>query len=92
MEQSRTRRVVWYQQEEWGEVAELNQLEQVMRQPDAVMEPGILVKLQQYVAKGGSPRDVVEMLTDSYVGRPDLHPQKRSPYWRLASKLKVHIA
>lgn len=49
-------------------MAELNQLEQVMRQPDAVMEPGILVKLRQYVAKGGSPRDVVEMLTDSYVG------------------------
>ena len=51
-------------------MAELNQLEQVMRQPDAVMEPGILVKLRQYVAKGGSPRDVVEMLTDSYVGGP----------------------
>lgn len=49
-------------------MAELTQLEQVMRQPDAVMEPAILEKLRQYVAKGGSPRDVVEMLTDSYVG------------------------
>jgi len=51
-------------------VAELNQLEQLLRQPDAVMEPGILEKLRQYVAKGGSPRDVVEMLADNYVGEP----------------------
>ena len=53
---------------EWEEVAELNQLEQFLRQPDAVMEPSILEKLRQYVARGGNPRDVVEMLTDNYVG------------------------
>lgn len=51
-------------------MAELNQLEQLLRQPDAVMEPGILENLRQYVAKGGSPRDVVEMLADNYVGEP----------------------
>ena len=49
-------------------MAELNQLEQFLRQPDAVMEPSILEKLKQYVTKGGNPRDVVEMLTDNYVG------------------------
>lgn len=32
------------------------------------MEPNILEKLRQYVAKGGNPREVVEMLTDNYVG------------------------
>ncbi len=55
--------------QDWQEVAELNQLEQFLRQPDAVMEPSILEKLRQYVAKGGNPRDVVEMLTDNYVGK-----------------------
>ena len=54
--------------QEWDQVTELNQLEQFLRQPDAVMEPNIMEKLRQYVAKGGSPRDVVEMLTDSYLG------------------------
>lgn len=49
-------------------MTELTQLEQFLRQPDAVMEPNIMEKLRQYVAKGGSPRDVVEMLTDSYIG------------------------
>ena len=51
-------------------MAELNQLEQYMRQPDAVMEPTILDKLRQYVSGGGNPRDVVEMLSDNYVGAP----------------------
>jgi hypothetical protein len=60
--------------QEWGEVAELNQLEQLLRQPDAVMEPGILEKLRQYVAKGGSPKDVVEMLADNYVGESSFTP------------------
>ena len=55
--------------QEWDQVTELNQLELFLRQPDAVMEPNIMEKLRQYVAKGGSPRDVVEMLTDSYVGK-----------------------
>ena len=50
-------------------MAELNQLEQFLRQSDAVMEPSILEKLKQYVTKGGNPRDVVEMLTDNYVGK-----------------------
>ena len=54
--------------QEWEEVAELNQLEQFLRQPDAVMEPSIVEKLRQYVAKKGNPKDAVEMLTDNYIG------------------------
>lgn len=49
-------------------MAELNQLEQFLRQPDAVMEPNIMDKLRQYVSDGGNPRDVVEMLSDNYIG------------------------
>jgi len=71
---TRSEWILWHRQAEWGAMEELTQLEEVMRQKDAVMEPGILVKLRQYVAKGGSPRNVVEMLTDNYVGIPLPNP------------------
>lgn len=51
-------------------MAELNQLELLLRQPDAVMEPAVLDRLRAYVGGGGNPRDAVEMLSDNYVGEP----------------------
>lgn len=52
-------------------MAELNQLEQFLRQPDAIMEPNILDVLRRYVSDGGNPATVVEMLSDNYVGASD---------------------
>jgi hypothetical protein len=49
---------------------ELNQLETLMRLPDAIMEPGILAVLRRYVSDGGNPATVVEMLSDNYHGVP----------------------
>ena len=48
--------------------AELSSLEATLRQPDAVLEPGVLAVLRRYVAAGGHPATVVELLADSYVG------------------------
>lgn len=56
------------QKPEGTQVAELNQLEQFLRQPDAIMEPNILDVLRRYVSDGGNPATVVEMLSDNYVG------------------------
>lgn len=47
---------------------ELNQLEDFLRQPDAVMEPNILSVLRRYISDKGRPADAVEMLCDSYAG------------------------
>lgn len=49
----------------------LNELEAQLRQPDAVMEPGIMERLRDYVMANGHPQAAVEHLTDSYVG--ELH-------------------
>ncbi|KAL4427705.1 hypothetical protein ABPG75_001794 [Micractinium tetrahymenae] len=46
----------------------LNELEAQLRQPDAVMEPGIMDRLRDYVMANGHPQAAVEHLTDSYVG------------------------
>ena len=46
----------------------LNELEAYLRQPDAVMEPGIMDRLREYVLANGHPQQAVEHLTDSYVG------------------------
>ncbi|PRW60315.1 Negative elongation factor D [Chlorella sorokiniana] len=46
----------------------LNELEAQLRQPDAVMEPGIMDRLREYVMANGHPQAAVEYLTDSYVG------------------------
>ena len=48
--------------------ADLAQLEATLRQPDAVLEPGVLGVLRRYVAAGGEPPRVVEALADGYVG------------------------
>ncbi len=48
----------------------LNELEAQLRQPDAVMEPGIMDRLRDYVMANGHPQAAVEHLTDSYVGEP----------------------
>ncbi|BDA42837.1 Negative elongation factor D [Coccomyxa sp. Obi] len=50
------------------QVEELNQLEEFLRQPDAVMEPNILSVLRRYISDKGRPADAVEMLCDSYAG------------------------
>ena len=47
---------------------QLNALEAVLRQADAVMEPGIMERLRGYVMANGHPQAAVEHLTDSYVG------------------------
>ena len=59
-------------------MAELNQLEQFLRQPDAIMEPNILDVLRRYVSDGGNPATVVEMLSDNYVGEQSLGPAQTS--------------
>jgi hypothetical protein len=47
---------------------QLNELEAVLRQADAVMEPDIMDRLRQYVVANGHPQAAVEYLTESYVG------------------------
>jgi len=47
---------------------ERDALEEVMRQPDAILEPQILDTLRRYVMRGGKPQTVVELLSDNYVG------------------------
>lgn len=76
-------------------MAELNQLEQFLRQPDAVMEPAILEKLRSYVGGGGNPRDVVEMLSDNYVGEScndhgSFSHQQSCTAWDGASSVRKH--
>lgn len=51
-----------------AQVDQLNQLEDFLRQPDAVMEPNILSVLRRYISDNGKPAEVVEMLSDSYAG------------------------
>lgn len=46
----------------------LGQLEAVFQQKDAITEPEVLDTMKQYVAVGGKPQTVVEMLSESYVG------------------------
>ena len=55
-------------QEATDQVSKLNELEALLRQPDAVMEPDILLRLREYVVAQGNPKQAVEHLTDSYVG------------------------
>lgn len=50
------------------ESQQLSQLEQVFRQPDAVMEPNVFETLCQYVAAHGKPRTAIELLCENYVG------------------------
>lgn len=50
------------------ESQQLSQLEQVFRQPDAVMESNIFETLCQYVAAHGKPRTAIEILCENYVG------------------------
>lgn len=60
-----------------GESQQLSQLEQIFRQPDAVMEPNIFDTLCQYLAAHGKPRTAIELLCENYVGerpRTERHP------------------
>ncbi len=76
-------------------MAELNQLEQFLRQPDAIMEPNILDVLRRYVSDGGNPATVVEMLSDNYVGASDgvreasMHTAHWGCWYTLASAQRV---
>jgi hypothetical protein len=51
-----------------GSGATLAALEAALRQPDAVLEPGVLGVLRRYVSEGGRPATVVELLSENYVG------------------------
>ena len=46
----------------------LNELEKSLRERDAIMEPGILIKLKQYVIVGGKPATAIDMLSENYTG------------------------
>ena len=39
-----------------------------LRQPDAVMEPGVLEVITRYIKASGQPSDAVTFLTEHYVG------------------------
>ena len=45
-----------------------NQCELELRQPDAVMEPGVLEVITRYIKASGQPSDAVTFLTEHYVG------------------------
>lgn len=46
----------------------LRVLEDQLRAPDAIMEPGVLDAVAAYLDAGGQPAQVVESLSDGYVG------------------------
>lgn len=48
--------------------AKRRRLEAELRAPDAIMEPGVLDAVAAYLEAGGQPADVVESLSDGYVG------------------------
>jgi hypothetical protein len=56
------------QEEEQRQQRKLNELEAALRAPDAVMEPGVMDRLREYVMANGHPQAAVEYLTESYVG------------------------
>jgi len=43
-------------------------LEGELRAPDAIMEPGVLDAVAAYLEAGGQPAQVVESLSDGYIG------------------------
>jgi hypothetical protein len=47
---------------------ELSRLEEVLRRPDYVLEPGCLPTIIEYIKAQGQPQTVVEMLSDGFVG------------------------
>ncbi len=47
---------------------ELNALEALLREDDAVMELNILSVLKRYISDRGNPATVVELLSDNYQG------------------------
>lgn len=54
--------------DETGADEKLLECESVMRERDAVMEPGIYQTLQHYVKAGGKPKAAIEHLSESYRG------------------------
>lgn len=46
----------------------LNRVEADLRRKDAIMEPGVMDKLRQYVKAGGQPSTAIEMLSENYKG------------------------
>ena len=48
--------------------AELAALEGRLGAPDAILEPGVMELIRQYVGRGGQPQRVVEQLSDHYQG------------------------
>lgn len=57
----------------------LSELENFMRAPDAIMEPSVMAKINEYLSAGGQPQVAIESLSEHYEGRdmchlPLLHP------------------
>jgi hypothetical protein len=39
-----------------------------MRAPDAIMEPPVLARINEYLAAGGQPQVAIESLSEHYTG------------------------
>lgn len=47
----------------------LSRFEEVLRRPDYILEPGCWATIVEYIKAGGKPEQLVESLSDSYVGQ-----------------------
>lgn len=56
---------------EW-ESDPLSSIEAILRKPDAVLEPTVLDDIVKAIASGGKPEQLVEALSDGYVGYPQM--------------------
>lgn len=51
----------------------LSELENFMRAPDAIMEPSVMAKINEYLSAGGQPQVAIESLSDHYEGGCNQH-------------------
>ena len=47
----------------------LSRFEALLRRPDYILEPGCWATILDYIKAGGKPEQLVESLSDSYVGQ-----------------------
>ena len=57
---------------EGGQWDELSLIEASLRKPDAVLEPTVFEDIVKAIAAGGRPEQLVEALSDGYVGYPQM--------------------
>ena len=70
----------------------LNMLELELREPDCVMEPGVLDTITRYIKAAGKPTDAIENLTSYYVGarwQPLLRQHLLFALWRLGNPAQL---